>query len=70
MRLIFGLFLEGLTPYAIAKGERLAGFIRTLEVQKEPVAEFDERLWGAMVDYVTVGVDKRLTVMFQNGTGI
>ncbi|MBR6267489.1 MAG: recombinase, partial [Selenomonadaceae bacterium] len=29
-----------------AKGERLAGFIRTLEVQKEPVAEFDERLLG------------------------
>lgn len=29
-----------------AKGERLAGFIRTPEVQKEPVAEFDERLWG------------------------
>ena len=23
------------------------------------MAEFDERLWGAMVDYVTVGVDKR-----------
>ena len=36
----------------------------------EPVAEFDERLWGAMVDYVTVGVDKRLTVMFRNGTRI
>ena len=36
----------------------------------EPVAEFEERLWGGMVDYVTVGVDKRLTVMFRNGTGI
>ena len=53
-----------------AKGERLAGFIRTLEAQRESVAEFDERLWGAMVDYVMVGVDKRLTVMFRNGTGI
>lgn len=51
-----------------AKGERLAGFIRTLEAQEGPVAEFDERLWGAMVDYVTVGVDKRLTVMFRDGT--
>ncbi len=39
-----------------AKSERLAGVIRTLEAQDEPVAEFDERLWGAMVDYVTVGV--------------
>ncbi|MBR4695532.1 MAG: hypothetical protein IKO94_05565, partial [Selenomonadaceae bacterium] len=53
-----------------AKGERLAGFIRTIEAQREPVAEFDERLWGAMVDYVTVGVDKRLTVVFRDGTGI
>ncbi len=53
-----------------AKGERLAGFIRTLEAQTVPVAEFDERLWGAMVDYVTVGVDKRLTVVFRDGTGM
>ncbi|MBO6292464.1 MAG: hypothetical protein J6N51_09425 [Selenomonas sp.] len=53
-----------------AKGERLAGVIRTLEAQGEPVAEFDERLWGAMVDYVTVGVDKRLTVVFRDGTGM
>ena len=53
-----------------AKGERLAGFIKTLEAQTEPVAEFDERLWGAMVDYVTVGVDKRLTVVLRDGTGV
>ena len=51
-----------------AKGERLSGFIRTLEAHREPVAEFDERLWGAMVDYVTVGADKRLTVVFRDGT--
>ena len=53
-----------------AKGERLARFIKTLEAQRKPVAEFDERLWGAMVDYMTVGVYKRLTVMFRDGTGI
>ena len=53
-----------------AKSERLAGFIRTLETQREPVAEFDDRLWDAMVDYVTVGVDKWLTVMFRDGTSI
>ena len=29
-----------------------------------------ERLWGAMVDYVTVGVDKRLTVVLRDGTEI
>ena len=31
------------------------------------VAEFDERLWGAMVDYVTVGVDVGMTVVFRDG---
>jgi len=109
VRLIFGLFIEGLTPCAIAKeltkrgiltvtgrtkwnaatingvianekytgcariqtkSERLAGFIRTLEAQTEPVAEFDERLWGAMVDYVTVGVDGGTTVVFRDGPEI
>ena len=53
-----------------AKGERLAGFIRTLEAQGEPVAEFDERLWGAMVDYVTVGVDGSMMVVFRDRTGM
>ena len=53
-----------------AKGERLVGFIRTLETQTEPVAEFDERLWGAMVDYVTVGADGGVTVVFRDWTGI
>ena len=50
-----------------AKRERLAGFIRMLETQKEPVAEFDERLWGAMVDCVTVGVDGGMAVVFRDG---
>ncbi len=45
-------------------------FIKTLRAQMEPVAEFDEGLWGAMVDYVMVGVDKGLTVVFRNGMGI
>ena len=53
-----------------AKSERLAGFIKTLRAQMEPVAEFDEQLWGCMVDYVTVGVDGGMTVVFRDGTGI
>ena len=47
-----------------------AGFIRTLEAQEEPVAEFDEPLWGAMVDCVTVGVDGGMTVVFRDGTSV
>ena len=53
-----------------AKSERLAGFIKTLQAQKEPLADFDERLWGCMVDYVTVGVDGGIMVVFRDGTGI
>ena len=54
----------------VSKDERLAGFIRTLREQTEPVAEFDERLWGCMVDYVTVDADSGMTVVFRDGTGI
>ena len=50
-----------------AKSGRLAEFIKTLQAQTKPVAEFDERLWGCMVDYVTVGVDGGLTVVFRDG---
>lgn len=53
-----------------AKSERLAGFIKTLRAQKELLAEFDERLWGCMVDYVTVGADGGMTVIFRDGTGM
>ena len=56
------------TLLTIGRGAR--GFIRTLEAQGEPVAEFDERLWGAMMDYVTVGADGGMTVVFRDGTGI
>ena len=37
-----------------SKHDRLVRVIRTLRAQIEPVADFDERLWGRMVDYVTV----------------
>ena len=53
-----------------AQSEQLAGFIKRLKVQTEPVAEFDERLWGCMADYVTVGVDKGMTVVFRDGTEV
>ncbi len=55
-----------------AKGERLAGFIKTLEAQREPVAEFDSQLWASMVERVTVGVgvEKGLMVVFRDGTEV
>lgn len=53
-----------------AKSERMAGFIRTLRAQDEPLAEFNERLWGCMVDYVTVGADGSMTMVFRDGTSV
>ncbi|MBQ7496611.1 MAG: hypothetical protein IJU00_02050 [Selenomonas sp.] len=55
---------------ASSKYNRLAGFIKTLRAQEEPLADFDERLWGCMVDYVTVGADGGITVVFRDGTRI
>ena len=48
----------------------MAVFERTLKNRTEPVAEFDERLWASMVECVTVGVDKGLTVVFRDGMEI
>ena len=35
-------------------------FITELEKLPETVSEFDETLWGRLVDYVTVGKDKTM----------
>ena len=53
-----------------AQSEQLAGFVKSLKVQTEPLVEFDSRLWGCMVDYVTVRVDKGMTVVFRDGTEV
>ena len=46
----------------------MAGFIKRLKAQTEPVADFDERLWASMVEYVSVG--KGMTVVFRDGTAV
>ena len=52
------------------QSERLVGFIRRLKTQSEPVVKFDEQLWAGMVERVTVGADKDMTVMFRDGTEV
>ncbi len=54
----------------VAQSERLSNFIEVMQVQKGILAEFDERLWGSMVDFVTVGRKKEITITFRNGTEI
>ena len=53
-----------------AQSEQLAVFIKRLKNRTEPVAEFDSQLWAGMVECVTVGVDKGLTVVFRDGTAV
>ncbi len=43
-------------------------FITELEKLPEAVSEFDETLWGSLVDYVTVGRDKTMTFTLIGGT--
>jgi len=53
-----------------AQSEQLAVFIKRLKNRTDPVAEFDSQLWAGMVECVTVGVDKGLTVVFRDGTEV
>ena len=53
-----------------AQNERLAGFIKILKAQDGIIAEFDERLWSSMVDFVTVGRNKEMAMTFRDGTKI
>ena len=45
-------------------------FITELEKLPETVSEFDETLWGSLVDYVTVGKDKTMVFTLIGGTEI
>lgn len=45
-------------------------FITELEKLPEAVSEFDETLWGSLVDYVTVGKDKTMVFTMIGGTEV
>ena len=53
-----------------AQDTRLANFIKALKSQEGILTEFDGRLWGCLVEYVTVGRAKDIKVTFKDGTEI
>lgn len=53
-----------------SQNERLVGFIKILKAHGGIIAEFVERLWSSMVDFVTVGRNKEMAVTFRDGTEI
>ncbi len=48
------------------KAESIGGFIFELREQEDFVAEFNEQLWAALIDYVVVGNDGYLYYKFKN----
>ena len=52
-----------------AHGERIRQFIKTLKEQDGIITEFDDVLWGSMVELVTISREKR-SVTFKDGTEI
>ena len=53
-----------------AQSERLANFIKVLKAKDGTISDFDGSFWGGMVEFVTVGRDKEITVTFRDGTEI
>ena len=54
----------------LAKRDWIGGFILELSKCKKLLTEFDEKLWVAAVDKVTVFQDGRLAFVFKDGTEI
>ena len=52
-----------------AHGERILQFITALKEQNGIITEFDDALWGSMVEFVTIGRDCH-SVTFKDGTEI
>ncbi|HNW87631.1 MAG TPA: hypothetical protein PKJ47_11925 [Candidatus Limiplasma sp.] len=52
----------------LAKANALERFVREVESRPLVLEAFDEKLWLAVVDQVTVGVDGMMMYRFRNGT--
>lgn len=52
------------------RSENLKGFVKSLKKISGSVAEFDEGLWGALVEYGTVARNGSITFHFRSGMEI
>lgn len=64
------LELETAKRERLAKSKTLDIFIRDIESRPLAITEFDEGLWLAVIDRVTVATDGTMTFTFRNGTEI
>ncbi len=51
----------------LGRAKTLTVFIQSLERSGQAITVFDESLWAAVVDYLTVGADDGLAFRFKNG---
>ena len=54
----------------MGKQEQLNQFIKDLQARDGVLEEFDERLWGSMVEYMTVYGKGDIRVTFKDGTEV
>jgi hypothetical protein len=54
----------------LGRSQTIAVFIRNLEKSKQTITEFDEGLWAAAVEHVTVELGGGLTFRFKNGAEV
>ena len=59
--------LEAQKRERLGKGKILEGFIRDIQSRELAITEFDEKLWLAAIDKVTVSRDDSMTFRFRNG---
>jgi len=62
--------LEAIKRERLGKGKIIEGFIKDIENRSLAIAEFDEKLWLAVIDQVTVDQDGALTFRFKNGSEV
>jgi hypothetical protein len=62
--------LETVKRARLGKAKIIEGFIKDIENRPLAIAEFDEKLWLAVIDQVTVGRDVAMTFRFKNGSEV
>ncbi len=62
--------MEAAKRERLGKGKIIEGFIKDIENRPLTIAEFDEKLWLAVADQVTVDRDGSMTLRFKNGSEV
>ena len=62
--------LEAIKRERLGKGKIIEGFIKDIESRPLAIAEFDEKLWLAVIEQVTVNQDGAMTFRFKNGSEV